>query len=209
MRPPSEFGADITNQANNEATVPPAMMICTRLAGRAIIRVVGRCNDAQENCNLDLSECQLMQVPDAVYHLMRHTELKRCNLSSNSITKIPPKFAVNFSLISELNLSHNQMSKLPNELEDLLNLENLDISHNSFICLPHPVYKMPKLLNLNASHNFIVEVEVERLESSPSLETVDLDSNPLTTPIRSALEKVSAIKITFSSPESDDWDDDL
>lgn len=52
MRPPSEFGADITNQANNEATVPPAMMICTRLAGRAIIRVVGRCNDAQENCNL-------------------------------------------------------------------------------------------------------------------------------------------------------------
>ncbi len=52
MRPPSEFGADITNQANNEATVSPAMMICTRLAGRAIIRVVGRCNDAQENCDL-------------------------------------------------------------------------------------------------------------------------------------------------------------
>ncbi|XP_065199836.1 leucine-rich repeat-containing protein 40 isoform X1 [Planococcus citri] len=207
MRPPSEFGADITNQANNEATVPPAMMICTRLAGRAIIRVVGRCNDAQENCNLDLSECQLMQVPDAVYHLMRHTELKRCNLSSNSITKIPPKFAVNFSLISELNLSHNQMSKLPNELEDLSNLENLDISHNSFICLPHPVYKMPKLIHLNASHNFIVEVEVERLESSPSLEDVDLGNNPLTTPIRSALEKVSAIKVTFSLP--DDWDDDL
>lgn len=28
------------------------MMICTRLAGRAIIRVVGRCNEAQENSNL-------------------------------------------------------------------------------------------------------------------------------------------------------------
>lgn len=52
MRPQQEFGADITNQANNEAEVSPAMMICTRLAGRAIIRVVGRCNDAQENCNL-------------------------------------------------------------------------------------------------------------------------------------------------------------
>lgn len=48
----------------------------------------------------DLSECQLMQVPDAVYHLMRHTELKRCNLSGNVITKIPPKFAVKFSLIT-------------------------------------------------------------------------------------------------------------
>ena len=48
----------------------------------------------------DLSECQLMQVPDAVYHLMRHTELKACNLSSNVITKIPPKFAIKFSLIT-------------------------------------------------------------------------------------------------------------
>jgi hypothetical protein len=41
-----------------------------------------------------------MQVPDAVYHLMRHTALKGCNLSSNVITKIPPKFAVKFSLIT-------------------------------------------------------------------------------------------------------------
>lgn len=48
----------------------------------------------------DLSECQLMQVPDAVYHLMRHTELKSCDLSGNVITKIPPKFAVKFSLIT-------------------------------------------------------------------------------------------------------------
>lgn len=49
---------------------------------------------------LDLSECQLMQIPDAVYHLMRHTELKRCDLSGNVITKIPAKFAVKFSLIT-------------------------------------------------------------------------------------------------------------
>lgn len=41
-----------------------------------------------------------MQVPDAVYHLMRHTELKSCDLSGNVITKIPPKFAVKFSLIT-------------------------------------------------------------------------------------------------------------
>jgi hypothetical protein len=50
MRPP-QFGADITNQANNEPNLP-AVMHCTRMAGRAIIRVVGRCNDAQENNNL-------------------------------------------------------------------------------------------------------------------------------------------------------------
>lgn len=41
-----------------------------------------------------------MQVPDAVYHLMRHTELKSCDLSGNVISKIPPKFAVKFNLIT-------------------------------------------------------------------------------------------------------------
>lgn len=51
MRPPTQD--DIMN--NNEYETDPrmgAMMVCTRLAGRAIIRVVGRCNEAQENNNL-------------------------------------------------------------------------------------------------------------------------------------------------------------
>lgn len=48
----------------------------------------------------DLSECQLMHVPDAVYHLMRNTELKSCDLSSNVITKITAKFAIKFNLIT-------------------------------------------------------------------------------------------------------------
>jgi len=54
-----------------------------------------------------------MQVPDAVYHLMRHTALKGCNLSSNVITKIPPKFAVKFSLITGLGSSISLGGKGP------------------------------------------------------------------------------------------------
>jgi Leucine-rich repeat (LRR) protein len=53
---------------------------------------------------------------------------------------------------SELNLSHNQMSKLPEELADLAELERLDISQ---IALPHVVYKMPKLTHLCAQNNHI------------------------------------------------------
>lgn len=114
-------------------------------------------------------------MPDAVFHLMRNTELKTCDLSCNVITKIPPKFAVKFSLItggfipcqitltykntlyfSELNISHNQMAKLPDELADLLSLERLDISHNSFLTLPTVVFKMKKLKQLNANDNKII-----------------------------------------------------
>lgn len=71
MRPPSHFGNDITNQENNNQNnnqnednnngggdgneFPPSIahmggtLIFTRQAGRAVIRVVGRCEDAKEN----------------------------------------------------------------------------------------------------------------------------------------------------------------
>lgn len=128
-----------------------------------------------------------MQVPDAVYHLMRHTELKSCDLSGNVITKIPPKFTVKFSLITgkpindyendklskiycvieskityifflfiDLNLSNNQMAKLPDELCTLACLQRLDISHNTFVALPSIAFQCPSLHTLLAHHNQII-----------------------------------------------------
>uniref|UniRef100_A0A1B6CLP0 Leucine-rich repeat-containing protein 20 n=1 Tax=Clastoptera arizonana TaxID=38151 RepID=A0A1B6CLP0_9HEMI len=204
MRPPP-YGED--NNAENADPNTQAMMLCTRLAGRAIIRVVGRCNEAQENNNLDLSGCQLMQVPDAVYHLMRHTELKGCNLSSNVITKIPPKFALKFSFIRELNVSNNQISKLPDELADLADLEKLNISNNAFISLPNVIYKIPKLAIVDANHNHIIDVDVERLKSSPSLQEVDLQDNPLSSSAHSALQKITSLRISLSPRQIEDWED--
>lgn len=59
MRPPSQYAEDAqNNNTTTEYDMDPrmgAMMICTRLAGRAIIRVVSRCNEAQENNNLGKS----------------------------------------------------------------------------------------------------------------------------------------------------------
>lgn len=209
MRPPIQFDGEVATEAEAEQPDPRmvAMMISTRLAGRAVIRVVGRCNDAQENQELDLSNCQLMQVPDAVYHLMRHTELKTCDLSDNVITKIPPKFAVKFNLITDLNLSHNQMSKLPEECAEMGNLERLDISHNSFISLPNCIFKMPKLHQLKASDNRIVDIEVDYLTEAPSLQTVDFQRNPITPRIHEQLSRITKIIVILSPRQTEDWED--
>ena len=48
----------------------------------------------------DLSECQLTQIPDAIFLLMKNTSLQSCNLAGNLITKIPTKLATSFSLIT-------------------------------------------------------------------------------------------------------------
>nr|CAI5833081.1 unnamed protein product [Callosobruchus analis] len=150
--------------------------------------------DRSANGENDLSNCQLMQVPDAVYHLMRHTELKTCDLSENDITKIPPKFAEKFNLITDLNLSHNQMAKLPDNCPELGSLERLDISYNTFISMPDCIFKIPKLRYLNASNNHIVE-------------TVDLTNNPLAPRIHDQLSKITNIRILLTPREKEDWED--
>ncbi|XP_050674342.1 leucine-rich repeat-containing protein 40 isoform X1 [Leptidea sinapis] len=210
MRPPSDYNdARMPAEAEEPDRRAPAMMICARLAGRAIIRVVGRCEDAQENSQLDLSECQLMQVPDAVYHLMRHTELKTCDLSGNVITKIPPKFTVKFSLITDLNLSNNQIAKLPDELCALTCLQRLDVSHNSFVALPHIACQCPSLHTLLAHHNQIIEVDVTRLSRSRALEYVDLSDNPIPPRTYEELQQITQPRISMSERQKEDWEEDL
>lgn len=61
MRPPAYNGDDDgvqqISQEQGERNV--AMAVCVQLAGRAIIRVVSRCEEAQDNCNLGRSNQSL------------------------------------------------------------------------------------------------------------------------------------------------------
>ncbi|XP_014233281.1 leucine-rich repeat-containing protein 20 [Trichogramma pretiosum] len=212
MKPPAaEEQQQLQQVTQEQGERNVAMAVCVQLAGRAIIRVVSRCEEAQDNCNLDLSECQLMQVPDAVYHLMRNTELKSCDLSGNVITKIPPKFAVKFSLITELNLSNNTMSKLPEELAELQELEKLDISHNAFIALPTVCLRIPHLKRLVATNNAIVDLDVEQLRYAPQLEYLDLRSNPLPAKLHEQLarlqEELPKLRIELTPRQLEEWED--
>ncbi|XP_061400865.1 leucine-rich repeat-containing protein 20 isoform X2 [Musca vetustissima] len=172
-----------------------------------VVKVVERCDIANETQNLDLSECELMQIPDAVYHLMRNTELKTCDLSGNVIKKISPKFALKFTLITDLNLSHNHLSKLPDELADLNNLAKLNISHNSFIVLPPVVFKIPKLRELDASHNAIIEIDTDEIITSDNLELVDLRHNPLGRTCHRQLKNIQTpFRLEISEfNEDEDW----
>jgi len=178
-----------------------------KILGRGVIRVVHRLDDAKENKNLDLSDCQLMQVPDAIYFMMRNTTLKACNLSSNVITKIPPKFPSKFSLITELNLSNNRMSSLPEEIAECTQLERVDISQNSFISLPNCLLTLPALVSLDARKNFIADVDVEAMTSCSSLENVNLEENPLSRETSQALSNIETIRVTITPREVEEWED--
>lgn len=196
----SEEGSTTTPAAYHQA------MMCTRQAGKAIIRVVGRCNDAKENENLDLSDCQLMQLPDAIFLLMRDTNLKTCDLSCNVITKLPPQLGHKFTCIRKLNLSHNRMSKLPEEFGNMEQLSILNISHNAFLNVPRIAYELPKLEQLHAEKNYIADVDVDRLARRVSLKLVNLKENPLSKETEEGLSSISSITIHFSPKVTEEWE---
>jgi hypothetical protein len=180
---------------------------CVKILGKGVVRVVRRVDDAKENNNLDLSDCQLIQVPDAIYFMMRDTQLTACNLSSNVITKIPPKFPTNFNFIIDLNLSFNKMSSLPEEISKCTQLETVDISHNSFISLPNCLLNLPKITQINARKNFIADVEVELVSTCGTLESLNLEENPLSRDCQDHLQSISQIRILITPRDLEEWED--
>jgi len=206
-------GGGLDNRDNNqrdEASRIQALRTanCIKILGKGVIRVVHRVDDARENNALDLSDCQLMQIPDAVYFMMRNTSLLACNLSSNVISKIPPKFPTKFSLITELNLSSNRISTLPDEIAECTQLEKVDISQNSFLQVPNCLLSLPALVRLNARNNFIADVDIEMVEgASNTLEYLNLEENPLTRETQEALASFNTIRIMVTPREMEEWED--
>ncbi|XP_050534519.1 leucine-rich repeat-containing protein 57 [Daktulosphaira vitifoliae] len=208
MRPPIEEeieAAEVEVADNHYAAMS---LVTTRIAGNAVCRVVNRCNEAQESCNLDLSECQLMQIPDAIYLLMQNTHLTICDLSNNVISKLPPKFPERFTGITELNLSHNQICKLPDQLSEMKSLQKLDISYNSFVELPETINRLSDLCTLIASHNFIINVDFKSFEVClKQLKEADFTENPLNQPTLNMLEEKLPFRVLYTAPNDEDWRD--
>lgn len=125
----------------------------------------------------DLSDCQITRIPDEIFDLVSDAKLKSCDLSNNVIRKLPPKFSIEFSLLTgkfsmittefpyksnernfqtDLNLANNEIYKLPDEFTSLTLLVRLDISNNYLLNLPAVLFKLPKLRQLKAHHNAII-----------------------------------------------------
>jgi len=172
-------------------------------------RVVQRCGQAKEEDGgrLDLSDCQLMQVPDAVYHLMRNVTLSGCDLSGNVISKIPPKFAISFNLLTELNLSNNRMSNLPDEMANCNQLESINISSNSYVSIPNVLFSIPSLAKIDARKNFIADVDVELVSTCSSLETLNLEENPVSSSSYDGLSQVTSVRVHLSPRTLEEWED--
>lgn len=192
-------------------------------------RVALRCEEAKHSRQLNLSGCGLRKFPDSVFFIVRDTPLQTLSLANNNLVRVPSKLGAKMTTItsekglewfpyyfcltqnycfclslSGLDLSHNQLCSLPDELSSLTSLEYLDISYNQLSAVPDFIRQLPALTQLNAGHNLITTVTPDELTVCPSLQTADLSGNPLEKDVKSLMESVVRIKIVVSWT-ADQW----
>jgi len=103
-----------------------------------------------------------------------------------------------------LDLSHNQLSSLPDDFS-LLHLLNLNLSSNLFQIFPATLRLMPALVSVDLSSNRLTEVHNEDLTAVQNLESVDLRGNPLRPEVKTLLQSMVRVKVTTDNPEEEQW----
>merc|ERR1712048_1424104 len=185
-------------------------MIKTAKVGRDVVKVVQRCDEAEETKTLDLSHCSLMKVPEAVTFILteRAYDIIKVNLAHNKISKITPQFGgACFLILTELNVSTNRLSTLPAELSQCKQLQSVDISVNNFVEIPSVLLQLECVTDINAKTNYIAEVDDEEIENSESLEFLNIEEDPLSPSCRDKLQRIDRVRIIMTERKLEEWED--
>lgn len=131
-------------------------------------------------CNIDnfSARCENLESLIASYSRKHASKkfmpIKSLDLSNNELTKISNQLEVLVNL-TELNLSNNKLSQV--RKLNFPHLETLDLSHNHITS--GKLSKLPKnIVNLNLAHNDITYLPVDFMKLK-KLRTLDLHENPL------------------------------
>jgi len=81
-----------------------------------------------------------------------------------------------FKNLKILNLSNNQIKKLPKEIKKLENLEEIDLYNNRLQYLPKEIWKLKKLKILNLKNNQLQSL-LDKIDELTNLEKLDLSYN--------------------------------
>merc|ERR1712048_288849 len=185
-------------------------MIKTAKVGKDVVKVVQRCDEAEETKTLDLSHCSLMKVPEAVTFILteRAYDIIKVNLAHNKISKITPQFGgACFLNLTELNVSTNRLSTLPAELSQCKQLQSVDISVNNFVEIPSVLLQLECVTDINAKTNYIAEVDDEEIENSESLEFLNIEEDPLSPSCRDKLQRIDRVRIIMTERKLEEWED--
>lgn len=124
---------------------------------------------------LNISNKQLTEMPLAVTKDL--TLLKAVDVSYNNIEKLPKELAA-LENLRELDLSHNKLRRIPSDLSKLPKLAKIEADNNALKSVPNEIVDITSLTVLNLSHNELRKVP-KRVQTLENLEELDVSHNQL------------------------------
>ncbi|XP_064892163.1 E3 ubiquitin-protein ligase LRSAM1 isoform X2 [Columba livia] len=129
---------------------------------------------------LDISKCELSEVPYGVFATCKVLQKKVLIIHTNNLTSLVPKSCSLLSLITVkvLDLHNNQLASLPADIGQLTSLQVLNLERNLLKCLPQSIGDLAQLQMLNVKGNKLKELPAT-VSGLRSLRTLDLSENAL------------------------------
>lgn len=124
---------------------------------------------------IDLSSNLIEEIPQDVFY---QEQLRILDLSKNKITNISG--IDRLANISLLDISHNKIKVIPNEIDVLTSLKILDLGSNNIGEIPETVSKLTALKALDLTKNKIVHLP-DGFGGLSSLNSLDLSENGIKT----------------------------
>ncbi|XP_063065985.1 E3 ubiquitin-protein ligase LRSAM1 [Engraulis encrasicolus] len=127
---------------------------------------------------LDLSSCELTEIPSSAFSISKVLQKKAFILSDNELKSLVPKGCSVSHLITVklLDLHNNKLTSLPDDIGQLTSLQVLNVERNHLKGLPRSIGDLRSLKTLNLKGNCLNELPafVGQLKS---LKTLDLSEN--------------------------------
>ncbi|XP_073496666.1 E3 ubiquitin-protein ligase LRSAM1 isoform X2 [Phyllobates terribilis] len=212
LRGPGESVAPSPALAVCPRSVPPDMMplfFRKKQSGEARKRLEYQmclAKEAGADEILDISKCELSEVPDAAFSTCRVLQKKVLILHSNCLSQLLPKSIQILDLatlkvldlhdnqitsipadigqlksLRVLNMERNVLRSLPDSIGDLVQLQTLNVKGNKLKLLPPTVGGLRCLRTLNISENRLSELP-PALANVRTLETLTLDASGMVFP---------------------------
>ncbi|XP_017929879.1 E3 ubiquitin-protein ligase LRSAM1 isoform X3 [Manacus vitellinus] len=136
--------------------------------------------EAGADDTLDISRCELSEVPYGAFATCKVLQKKVLDLHNNQLTSLPADIG-QLTALQVLNLERNLLKSLPQSIGDLAQLQLLNVKGNKLKELPGTVSGLRSLRSLDVSGNVLQELP-RVLAHVRTLQTLTLDASSMTYP---------------------------
>ncbi|XP_069578055.1 E3 ubiquitin-protein ligase LRSAM1 isoform X2 [Brachyistius frenatus] len=139
-----------------------------------------RSKEAGADDILDISTCELSEVPSSAFSICKVLHKKVLILHSNELRHLLPKGCdlSTLATLKVLDLHENRLSSLPEDIGKLVALQILNVEKNCLKALPESIGSLHLLQTLSLKGNCLSELP-SSVGSLSSLRTLDLSDNKI------------------------------